>query len=341
MIVFIALALYMLIQLTFVMRHDGDTKERFAGFYAEPKNSIDVLVIGSSAVHPYYSAPLIWEEFNVTSYPLASSSQSPQAIQFLIEEGKKHQNPQVVVIDVRLFQYPYEDRLSHEVNLHEVIDGLTYSYNRFDMINHMIPDKAKHLEYYFDIIKYHSNWKTGFNKNSFQYVNFNRKSDLKGFIPVATHEYFDVPDFDNSKVSPIPAASEVVLRSLLEYCQTQDTPIQFILSPSIITQQDIEKHSYIGSIIQEAGFPFLDCNLKYNEIGIDFSRDLYDNNHLNVEGAEKYSKFIGEYLKDTYSLNRIHDTKVTEDWDTAYLAWLDSFSSKKIELENNILVEQQ
>ena len=51
-------------------------------------------------------------------------------------------------------------------------------------------------------------------------------------------------------------------------------------------------------------------DLKYNnflelidEVGIDFSVDTYDAGlHLNVTGAEKVSKYLGEVLKDEYNL---------------------------------------
>ena len=61
-IAFLALTLALLVMLTYMLRTNGAVKDRFAGFYAEKKNSIDVIMIGSSPVFPYYSAPQMYGE---------------------------------------------------------------------------------------------------------------------------------------------------------------------------------------------------------------------------------------------------------------------------------------
>ena len=49
-VVFVAIFFVILIHLTYIIRTSGDQKARFAGFYAEPKDTIDAILIGSSPV---------------------------------------------------------------------------------------------------------------------------------------------------------------------------------------------------------------------------------------------------------------------------------------------------
>ncbi|MDE7359297.1 MAG: hypothetical protein K2N39_07725, partial [Lachnospiraceae bacterium] len=54
-VVFVLLFLAILWPVSYMVRTNGDVKDRFAGFYAEKKDSLDVVIIGSSPVFPYYA----------------------------------------------------------------------------------------------------------------------------------------------------------------------------------------------------------------------------------------------------------------------------------------------
>ena len=56
-VLFVAIFLFLLRTVSYVVRTNGSVKDRFSGFYAEPKNTIDAVIIGSSPVAPYYCTP--------------------------------------------------------------------------------------------------------------------------------------------------------------------------------------------------------------------------------------------------------------------------------------------
>ena len=56
-ILFCLLFVCMLVPLTYMMRTNGVIKDIFTGFYAEPDDTIDVVMIGSSPVYPCLSGP--------------------------------------------------------------------------------------------------------------------------------------------------------------------------------------------------------------------------------------------------------------------------------------------
>ena len=59
-VVFLAVFLWLLVTVTYIIRTNGDVKDRFTGFYAEKENTIDAILVGSSPVYPYYSAPALY-----------------------------------------------------------------------------------------------------------------------------------------------------------------------------------------------------------------------------------------------------------------------------------------
>ena len=91
-ILFIIIFFMILIPLTYIIRTNGDVKDRFTGFYAEKKNTIDTVIIGSSPVYPYYCAPKLYGESGITMYPISTNLQRPKAAIPLIEEVKKNAN---------------------------------------------------------------------------------------------------------------------------------------------------------------------------------------------------------------------------------------------------------
>ena len=50
----------------------------------------------------------------------------------------------------------------------------------------------------------------------------------------------------------------------------------------------------IRQIAKENGVTFVDYNMQYEEIGFDFETDFFDDSHLNVAGAEKFTKYFVE-----------------------------------------------
>lgn len=75
---------------------------RFTGFYAEKENTIDAILVGSSPVYPYYSAPALYGKSGIAAYPLSTNNQRPKAIKYLLKEAQKTRSV-AVYIEMRKF----------------------------------------------------------------------------------------------------------------------------------------------------------------------------------------------------------------------------------------------
>ena len=196
-VIFVLGFLLILRTVTYIVRTSGDTKDRFSGFYAEKRNTIDVIMTGSSPVYPYYSAPALYGELGIAGYPLSSNNQRPKAIKYLLEEAQKTQEPSLFIIEMRMLSMPDEEWEDTMAFTRGVTDNMKYSLNRVRAVNALVSDKSQRHTYYFDIFKYHSNWKMLFLPSQLAHWRYENPSHLKGLeikTGVGPIEYEDFSD---------------------------------------------------------------------------------------------------------------------------------------------------
>ncbi len=318
--IFLALFLFLLMALTYIIRTNGGVKDRFVGFYAEKKDTLDVILVGSSPVYPTYSAPRLYGEYGIASYPLSSNNQRPKAIRYLLQEAQKTQDPSLFLIELKMFTMPDEEWEDTMVFTRGVTDNMKYSLNRIAAINALVSDKSQRYTYYFDIFKYHSNWKTLFLPSQLACWRYEKPHPLKGLEikrgvgPAAAADLSGV----TQKKKPAQKQEEV-LYDLLAYLQKTGKDALFLISPYTMDADEKMQYNYMIPIIEEAGYEVLDLNAHTAEMGLDFSTDFYDyGDHVNALGEAKCSAFLGAYLDEHYALPDRRGQEGYESWDDAY-----------------------
>ena len=82
---------------TFFKMTDAVNIATIEGFYKEPKNTIDVMMIGASEVYADYSATEAWKNYGYTSYSLGVSGVPGSLYKSMLREALTRQHPKVVV----------------------------------------------------------------------------------------------------------------------------------------------------------------------------------------------------------------------------------------------------
>jgi len=322
-IVFVLVLVFLLQGVSYVIRSSGETKDRFAGFYAEKIDSIDVLLIGPSTVSTSFIPAYMWDKYGFTSYPLSSNAQRPKAIKYVIEEGLKYQEADLVVIEPRTFIASYEEQAKDEGHIRETVDNMNYSVNRIKTINALTEEFDDKYPFYFDIMKYHSNYGLLFKASEWKKFDFSQKNDLKGYELRNEEEKYREKDGNRRSDAfcytrkPIPVKQEEVLRDLLVYLQENNIRTLFVVTPRDHDEEYEGNMCYMKDIINEYGFEMIDTNELFEEVGFDYRYDMADGAHTNVWGAVKVSDYIGKCIKDRIG-NLDHLESVTIDWDNAY-----------------------
>ncbi len=317
-LVFIGLALLISVPIAYLLRPtaSGNFRKPFVGFYAEEENSLDMVFLGSSSVYRYISTPYLWEKYEITSYNLATGSQPTGVTEALIEEVQKSQNPQLYIVEVRRFLKDPKEKENEEVYLRRVTDNMNYSWNRTKLVLEGSVGQEDRISYLFDLLKYHGEWENIFRKSRLAYGDNKEAQPKKGWRNI-----FEVKKIKKPKISgeatpqELHEQAEEDLLDLMDYCDEHKINILFLATPWKMSTEDAGRSRTVEKIVTSHGYTYLDCNLYYDEIGLDFSTDFYDRKHVNAWGAEKVTQFVGDYIVTNYQVTGNHDEKIRQQWD--------------------------
>ncbi len=320
--------------------------ERIRGFYLEDENSLDVVIVGSSEVYCDYSAALAYEECGFTSYPYSTESNTALNYKAIIEEIKRTQNPQLIVIEINGAIYG-DANLVKDVNLRRVSDNMPLNENKIELVEkNATSDK---IEYYVPFLKYHSSWDNL--NNSFWWSLELIKDQVRGYnylkgiknrsvIYHPKSKVYRTDEIQSRKMALFNKA-DVAFREFLEYLQGSgftDDQILFVRFPHVVTTDNVSRYyrgNTVGDIVREYGFSYISFDSDNPDIGIDTSHDFYNQEHMNIYGQQKFTKYFAKYLQEVYKIKPAKLTeKQKEVWDKtipyydAYIKYSDQLINK-------------
>jgi len=316
-LVFWSIGLVLLYNVSIFLRpvNDDFGRKIVCGFYGEEEDTLDIVGIGGSALRYYMNLPVMWDEFELTSYNMSTMSQSCFMVEHIIDEIKKTQSPQLYIVEIRKF-LTTESKDEQSDRFCYVIDNMKHSKNRLDLIHYMTDSLEERIPYYFDIISYHDTWEDVTYEN-FAYLDNEEKQPLKGWRNKRTQRVIEEPIIyptEELEKEAISEVSEEALRSLLQKCQEENLQVLFLATPWQIDETSQKRSLYIKELIEDAGFQFLDCNQFMEDIDLVWTTDMLDDKHVNMLGSEKVTRFVGQYIKDNYELSTEHSEAVVADW---------------------------
>ena len=106
-------------------------------FYKQPKNSIDVLFLGSSRVHCDIDPAILYKEYGISSYNFSSGLQTLLFSYVRLKEALKTQRPKLIVLEGSMLSsdvFFYSD-----YNFLGSILGIRFSLDKINLIKLQIP----------------------------------------------------------------------------------------------------------------------------------------------------------------------------------------------------------
>ena len=285
------------------------------GFYKEPENSLDVVMIGPSEMYTGYCAPMAWEEYGYTSYALAVGGVPGNLYKSMLKETLREQDPKVVVFELNGF-IQQDDYYERAGKLHTWIDNIPWSENKIETIQEIIPEEERY-SYYFKIATYHENWKqlskVGKNIVTKLAIWCNDATIAKGFGTItSTFESKDPKD----QTVYFTEKSQQIMADLLDTCKEEGVEnVLFIRFPHGRGVKNPEVLDEAAAFVESYGYQCLNLNNSYEEIGLDLQHDFYNVEHLNVYGMEKMTHYLGEYITKHYDVTSEHSKEQCEQWD--------------------------
>ena len=286
------------------------------GFYKEPENTIDVMLIGASEVYADYSATTAWKEYGYTSYSFGVSGVPGSVYKSMLRETLTRQKPKAVVFEVNGFLQndAYYDRT---IKLHSWIDNMHDEKNRMETINEIVP-KDQRDSFYSTFGIYHNNWKDlGKCFKAFEtriHMKFSDTSYMKGFASFAKES--DPSGCEKKKTLYFTDKSRQYMTDLLEYCKSCGIEnVVFARFPHEKQVDNPEIFDEVNDLITSYGYNFVNFEDYKEEMGIESTYDYYNPEHLNVIGSRKLTYFLGKYLTENYDIKGSHSDKTVKRWD--------------------------
>ena len=318
---------------------DADAnRQTFKAFYAEPKNTIDVMYLGTSASNRYFINPLAYEEEGMACFTIATMGMPMFFVPDLIDEVQKTQDPHVYVIELRWLLKNRD--LITDAHIRRVTDNLKMTgtkkhaidtaFAEMDGSKGMLGDITdRKVDYYFPIIKYHSRFAQGeLTRNDWKLTS--TKNKTKGYVMSfnTTKQVNQFPGIISEKRAPLSDIAEDALKATLDKCDSltaRGDQVIFVLSPYCCLKGQKPIFNTAFDLIRDRGYTVLDFNTQemYDELGLDFNKDYYNSKHVNYLGAEKFTRYLTKYLKDHYDLPDHRGEAEYESWEDAYAAYHD------------------
>lgn len=328
-IIFMSIFAYLFIHISYAKRPAmAHTHKNISGYYAEPQNSLDVVLIGPSGLFSAFAPMQAWHKYGFTSYDFCINAMGVDALPFMVNEAVKTQKPKVLIIDCFSFIYRQVAKDFDDYAVRYNTDGFKYSLDRVKLINKVVPPSMDKLSFYFDIIKYNSEpiW------DDFFYSKHNPEKGFQ-FLPWGTSQKAPF----TTKISPLDPDLDRYLDDLIRECKKQKIKILYTYMPyGYISEKSNEQVNYIQKKVKNNGFEFLDLEEYQNEINLDLNKDCWDIRHFNIYGAEKITDFIAKYLVENYNLSDRRNDEKYKKWNDDYNIWEEEVIKEKKIIDNLI-----
>lgn len=303
--------------------NDDANSWRVRNFYLEEKNSLDVVILGSSEVFAGYSAGLAYGKYGYTSYPFATDSSSVEIWKSQLNEVLKHQNPSVILLEISGVLYEKDEQIFDDVSLRRYLDNIPFSMNKIQTLADCQLQEET-LSYLFSIVKYHDNVNNAV--HAFQekmYYSRLGYARLRGFLTRTDIDDAPSLDYSGEKTLDLNENAFDYLTDFVDYCKSKGIEnIVFCRFPHKYYEEGdldlVYRKNTAKKYILEAGYDFLDLEATADEIGLT-DADYYNCYHLNVFGAEKLTDYLSNVFINKYDLKprELSDRNKIEWQDTA------------------------
>ena len=270
-----------------------------------PKNTVDVLFIGSSHVFRNIDPSVLYRESGISGFDLGSPAQLIWNSYYSLREALKTQSPKVVFIEC--YKINAKKDYSSDAITVKATGGMDYfSSNRIEAIVETVQDKSPVLDLILSFPLFHSRYKEiGPIDYKPDYANPYYK-DFLGYTWLKQRVKTDLPKKVSKikKKKPLTQKTMLYLDKIVKLSEEKGFSLVFLITP-FGKETAVKLQPYYNTLAayaKEKNVEFINCNLLYDEIHLDEKRDISRANHLSITGAEKATLYLNNYLKTHWTL---------------------------------------
>jgi hypothetical protein len=281
-------------------------------FYELPKNTVDILILGSSHAFEDINPAVLFSEYGITAFVLAGSIQPMWNTYFYLCEALRTQKPKVVILEAYCCVH-YEEYID-ESRIVKNTYGIKPSIRYVNALKVSAPN-GEFWDYFLRFTRYHSRYTTLSKEDFLPNMGNNIYIDWKGFGNNTDHTPFEQPRVnDISNRFPMLPKTESYYRAVIELCIKENIPLEIVIVPFVISPIYQAIFNNANDIATEYNTPFTNLNNNYDKIGFDFLLDMADWGHANYRGNIKISRYIGTKLKEKYIISDNRENPLYASW---------------------------
>ena len=328
LVCFAFLTLCLLSYSTFVLTQKDDYGMcSMVTFYFQPRNSIDVLAVGTSMAYAGINTNVLWEEYGIAAYNVCSAEQPFWVSYYIIRETLKTQHPKVILLDAKPATYTRDFSKHGRVILSTF--GIWGPENRIGAIQACTEKPEDARNYVLGLPEVHNRYsKLEASDFTWPTENGGRGSSWKGYIELDNEERHERPSLVwNSVRRNMNERETEYARKIFELAEQEGITIFLVGFPNPDYANDHMYYNELWSIAEEYGITGINYNDPSLRFGLRYSSDFADWQHLNVKGSIKFSRKLATDLKERFDLPDHRGDVRYASWDECARLWYEKYPS--------------
>lgn len=299
----VSLFLFLTLNLLFMPKYiESDNDGRITAEFEREKLNNDVLIVGSSVVYSAVNPIVLWDLYGMASFDRATSSQPTWTSYYLIKDAVESTNPKFIALDVSFMRY--EDDYAEEPSNRKAFDGMRISRTKFEAIEAAKSADEEAIDYIVPLFRFHSRWQY-LKGEDWKYLYYKPTVSHNGYLFSDTVEpAFGERSSEGLFEVRLSDRNAEYLEKIIKLCADNGIQLLLFKTPSFNPKWDENFEGDIRFISDKYNVVYHDFDNDTEAIGLDYTTDTADGGgHLNNSGAEKFSAYLGAYIKENYDID--------------------------------------
>ncbi len=299
------------------------TQSRFQDFYVLPKNSLDMVFIGSSHSYCTFDPEIFDTQLGISSFQMGTPLQHPDTTYYLLQEIYRSQTPKIIVMEAYWDVLDDDFEMKQANSFFEVLENDTM---KKEYIKKVFPmgEKVKYfllpIRFQQDYFAYEGNVMEE-KLEKFYQVKKKQVQTQKGqeYYRSKGYVYCDMemlPDeYDltnqfrslNGKEWNISKKQEKYVKKISQLCNQKGSKLILVTAPIANVSMDYIKnydviHESVAELAEKMQIPYIDYNLVNQQEKLLKNENFRDDAHLNHSGVQIVDNHFIQWMKEHTNL---------------------------------------
>lgn len=291
-----------------------------------PKNSIDVVFLGSSHVYTSVYPAILYRDYGMSAFDMSLSEQDKDCSFYCLKELLRRQRPKVVCVEMYGLMFDGHSKIG---DAYRNVLALKTSKNSLELAKKS-GAKEDYLNYILRWPIVHTRYRE---LKKFDFIPSEIDKYNRGAIMGWGSEvgYMNSDIIKMTEETPLSDRNKEWIDSIYKLSKEYGFELVFFLAPDFQSAEEKMISNGARSYAKTLGIDYLDFTELADEMGFVPEFDMGDLVHCNADGAAKVTGYFGEYLSERYSLSDHRNDKRFRQWEEDYRQYRHIVQTRAIE----------